>query len=64
MALYLFEATHGVSFGDPGAEWASFTRNETLDTPEGEKRFSFSTEDAAVAKRLRAVEDYGISEVK
>jgi hypothetical protein len=62
--LFLFEATHGVQLGEPGAEWASFTRNETLDTPDGEKRYSFSTEDAAVAKRLRAVEDYGIAEVK
>lgn len=64
MALHFFSASHGVILGNPGEEWAVFTRNETLDTPEGEKRYSFSTEDAAVAAKLRKVKDYGITEVK
>jgi hypothetical protein len=63
MALHLFIATHGVTFGDP-EPWAQFVRDSTLDTPEGEARYKFSTEDAAVAARLRKVKDYGIVEVK
>jgi len=64
MPLHFFQATHGVQLGNPGEEWAVFTRNEKLDTPEGEKRYSFTTEDAAVAAKLRKVKDYGIAEVK
>jgi hypothetical protein len=64
MGLSVFIATHGVQFGDPHAPWAHFKRQEALDTPDGEKRYTFSTEDPAIVKRLRAVKDYGISEVK
>ena len=57
-----FTATHGVQLGQP--VWASFTRDEALDTPEGERRYSLETEDAAVVAKLRKIKDYGISEVK
>lgn len=59
-----FIATHGVTLGNPGDEWAKFARDESLDTPEGELRFSLDTDDAAVAARLRKLKDYGIAEVK
>jgi len=64
VALSFFVATHGVQFGEPAAPWAHFKRNEDLDTPDGEKRYSFTTEDAQVAGRLRKLKDYGIAEVK
>jgi len=57
-----FIATHGVQLGTPA--WASFVRDEELDTPEGERRYSAVVEDPADVKRLRAIKDYGISEVK
>jgi nitrate reductase alpha subunit len=60
MALVMFTATHGVQLGD----WAHFKRDEALDTPEGEKRYRFTTEDPQVAARLRKLKDYGIAEVK
>lgn len=67
MAKFQFVATHGVQFGDSGenglAVWAHFTRDDSLDTPSGEKRYSFSTDDAKVAQRVRDVKDYGITEV-
>jgi hypothetical protein len=70
-----FTATHGVEFGehaapkkeggDPGpyAVWAKFERDRTLDTADGVKGYTFSTDDAKVAERVRAVNDYGIAEV-
>lgn len=64
MAKYEFVSTHGVQLGDPGDLWASFVRDEALDTPEGEKRYAFGTDDPTVAKRLRAVDEYGIAEIK
>lgn len=64
MALVMFIATHGVHLGEPGEEWAQFVRDEELDTPEGEKRYRFTTEDPQVAARLRKIKDYGITEVK
>jgi hypothetical protein len=74
MAKYEFVATHGVEFGEhpkfkdlanpgPFVVWAKFERDRSLDTPEGEKRYTFSTDDAAVAARLRTVNDFGIDEV-
>ena len=68
MAKYKFVATHGVQFGEDSGEgyqvWAQFTRDPELDTPTGEKRYVFETDDANVAKRVRAVKDYGITEQK
>lgn len=62
MPKYTFTATHGVQLGEP--VWASFRRDIELDTPEGERRYRFETDDAAVAARLRKVADYGITEAK
>ena len=62
MALSFFTATHGVQLGEP--VWASFKRDEALDTPDGERGYSFATEDPAVAGKLRKIKDYGIREVK
>jgi hypothetical protein len=66
MPKYQFVATHGVQFGDSTddglAVWAHFTVDDTLDTPEGQKRYTFATDDAKVAQRVRAVKDYGITE--
>lgn len=68
MAKYKFVATHGVQFGEDSGDgykvWASFTRDSSLDTPQGEKRYVFETDSADVAKRVRAVKDYGITEDK
>lgn len=61
-ALFTFTATHGVQLGEP--VWAAFTRDQAHDTPEGGRGYSFTTDDAAVAGRLRKVKDYGIHEVK
>jgi hypothetical protein len=70
-----FTATHGVEFGEQaapkkdGAEpgpylaWAKFEHDRTLDTREGVRTYTFSTDDEKVAERLRAVNDYGIAEV-
>ena len=63
MAVYEFHATHGVTFG--GAQpWAQFGHAPELSTPDGQKRYRFTTTDAAVARRLRKVDGYGITEVK
>lgn len=64
-----FVATHGVRFCEPDdngdlVTWAHFVREPDLDTPDGEKRYVFETEDAAVAARLRKIKDYGIRENK
>ena len=69
MAKYRFVATHGVQFGEPDDKgalqvWAEFQRDPELDTPQGEKRYVFETDDANVAKRVRAVKEYGITEDK
>jgi hypothetical protein len=64
MATYEFTATHGVHFADDDGEWAAFERAPDLDTPEGAKRYRFVTDSLPVAKRLRGVDDYGITEVK
>lgn len=69
MAKYRFVATHGVQLADSDEKnglqvWAQFQRDSSLDTPEGEKRYVFETEDANVAKRVRAVKEYGITEDK
>lgn len=61
MAKFEFVATHGVEMGVPA--WAKFERDRDLDTPDGEKRYKFATDDAAVADRLRKVDDFGIVEV-
>ena len=70
-----FTATHGVEFGEqaapkkeggepgPYAIWAKFEHDRDLDTPEGVKVYTFSTDDEKVAERVRAVNDYGIAEV-
>jgi hypothetical protein len=62
MALYFFTASHGVHLGQPA--WAVFKRDEALDTAGGERRYSFATEDKAVADKLRKIKDHGIREVK
>jgi len=62
MAVYEFRATHGVRLG--AEPWAVFERAPELDTPDGQKRYRFTTADAAVARRLRKVGGYGITEVK
>lgn len=62
MALHFFAATHGVQLGEP--VWAAFTRDETLDSEDGQRGYSFATEDQAVAAKLRKIKDYGIREVK
>lgn len=65
MSRFRFVATHGVQFSDSDARvWADFQRDRALDTPDGEKRYVFETDDAETAKRLRAVKDYGIAEQK
>ncbi len=64
-----FTATHGVEFGEPDPKtgeytvWARFERDHDRDTPDGVKTYAFSTDDERVAKRVRAVKDYGITEV-
>lgn len=66
-----FTADYGVEFGEHGPAnrkgepgpyvvWAKFER--APDGPAGRKVFTFSTEDDAVAERLRGVQDYGITE--
>lgn len=65
MARYEFVSTHGYNFGEDSGDgfkvWARFTNEPGLATPNGEKRYSFATDDAAVAKRLRGVA--GVTEV-
>ena len=73
--MVTFTATHGVEFGEPVnkkgepdedgayAVWAKFEHDRALDTAEGVKVYTFSTDDAKVAERVRAVNDYGIAEV-
>jgi len=74
VAKYEFVSTHGVEFGEEGPAdkagkpgpyviWAAFVRDRSLDTPEGEKRYTFSTDDAKVADRVRSAEGFGITEV-
>jgi hypothetical protein len=70
-----FTATHGVEFGEQAAPkrdggapgpyvvWAKFEHDRSLDTVEGVRTYTFSTDDEAVAARVRAVNDYGITEV-
>ena len=70
-----FTATHGVEFGEqvapkkeggepgPYVAWAKFERDRALDTPDGVKGYTFSTDDETVAARIRAVVGYGIAEV-
>lgn len=73
MSKYEFVADRGVEFGEhvgfksleqPGEfrVWAKFVRDHSLDTPTGQKRYAFGTDDAKVAERVRAVKDYGIVE--
>ena len=64
MAKFRFTATHAVHFSDDGVKaWAHFQRDTSADnTREGVPGYSFETDSAAVAKRLRAVTDYGITE--
>jgi hypothetical protein len=68
-AVHRFVASHGVRFSEVGEDgalvtWAQFDRAPELDTSEGEKRYVFETEDAAVVARIRKVKDYGITEDK
>jgi hypothetical protein len=69
-----FVSTHGVELGDTikpasaralaGYEvWAKFQRDPAYDTPDGDKGYSFTTDDPGVAERLRAINDYGIREL-
>lgn len=58
-----FTATHGVEFGEPDANgtyttWARFEPDRS-----GRHAYLFTTDDEAVAERLRAVNDYGITEI-
>lgn len=57
-----FVATHGVQLGDP--VWASFTRDQAHDTPEGERRYSLTTDDREVIAKIRKIKDYGLAEVE
>jgi hypothetical protein len=70
-----FTATHGVEFGEQAAPkkdgtpgtyvvWAKFEHDRALDTADGVKVYVFSTDDEAIAERVRAVTDYGITEVE
>jgi len=73
--MVTFTATHGVEFGEPVnkkgepdengayAVWAKFEHDRDQDTAEGVKVYTFSTDDEKVAERVRAVKDYGITEV-
>ncbi|HET6816881.1 MAG TPA: hypothetical protein VFH66_06605 [Mycobacteriales bacterium] len=68
MAKYKFTATHGVTFSDQpdGGDlqtWAAFTEDREAMKPTGERVYTFETDDAKVADRLRKVDDYGITEV-
>lgn len=70
-----FIATHGVEFGEqeapkreggvpgPYVAWAKFERDREREGVDGVKVFAFTTEDEKIADRLRAVTDYGITEV-
>ena len=64
-----FTATHGVEFGEQDEKsgayvvWAHFEHDRDQDTAEGVKVYTFSTDDATIAERVRAVNDYGIAEV-
>lgn len=68
MAKYEFTATHGVEFGAVDEEsgqyvaWAKFEHDPALNTPEGEVRYSFATDDAKIAERVRNADGYGIVE--
>lgn len=74
MPKFNFTATHGVEFGEhvpdkngalgPYVAWAQFTHDRDLDTANGERVFTFGTDDAKLAERVRNVNDYGITEVK
>lgn len=70
-----FTATHGVEFGEqaapkreggvpgPYVAWAKFERDRERDGVDGTKVYVFTTDDESIADRLRAVSDYGITEV-
>ena len=64
-----FTATHGVEFGEQDEKsgayvvWAHFEHDRDQDTAEGVKVYTFSTDDEQIAARVRAVNDYGITEV-
>lgn len=61
---FTFTAEAGVRFsGDDGA-WATFERTPELDTPEGGKRYRFVTSDPEIARRLRGIDGYGITEAR
>jgi len=72
---YTFTATHGVEFGEqsapkreggapgPYVAWAKFERDRERDGADGTKVYVFTTDDEAIAARLRTVTDYGITEV-
>ena len=65
-----FTATHGVEFGEQDAKtgiyaaWAHFERDRDRDTVDGVKAYTFSTDDKKIATRVRAVKDYGITEIE
>ena len=66
MGKYRFTATHGVHLsedGTDGAAWAHFQRDPSLDSARGDRGYSFETDDASVARRLRKLDDYGITDV-
>ena len=60
-ASHVFTAEKGVIMFD---QRVRFERaNADRDTPDGQKRYSFTTDDEDLAARLRAVKLYGITEV-
>lgn len=65
---WTFTATHGVQFRDEhGDIWAEFEMDRALHWREGRGDmygYRFTTDDPKIAKRLRAVRQYGITEVK
>lgn len=63
MAKYQFVATHGVHLSEGGfGPWAHFQHDPARDTPNGEKRYVFETDDPEIARRVRKVDGYGITE--
>ncbi len=66
MAQRTFTATHGPAFQDEGASqpWAHFIQDPARTTPNGEKVYVFTTDDAKVADRLAKIDEYSITEVK
>jgi len=70
VAKYVFESTHGVLLSPDGSpDHAEAIRFERVlgverDSVNYKKVYRYETNDLDKAKRLRAINDYGITEVK